>query len=66
MDTSHQKIERVHALLVEALTLLDEREFLVEAAFVQTALDRVRETIQSSRPSSGLAGDTTDSPSRKH
>ncbi|MCJ2183424.1 hypothetical protein MTR62_12095 [Novosphingobium sp. 1949] len=45
MDPALTKIARAHALLVEALALLDEREFLVEAAFVQTALDRVGETI---------------------
>lgn len=32
--------------LAKALALLDEREFLVDAAFVQSALDRVRDTVK--------------------
>lgn len=45
MDQLPNNARRAEQLLTEALGLLDEREYLVEAAFVQTALDRLRETI---------------------
>lgn len=45
MDQLSNNAMRAEQLLVEALGLLDERDYLVEAAFVQTALDRLRETI---------------------
>ncbi len=45
MDQSLDNAVRAERLLLEALCLLDEREFLVEAAFVQTALDRLQQTI---------------------
>lgn len=55
-DRSLDKIRHAEGLLLEALALLDEREFLVEAAFVQTALDRIRETIKVASLADGKNG----------
>ncbi|MBT0667991.1 hypothetical protein HT136_06375 [Novosphingobium profundi] len=57
MDQTTDKIARAHALLTQALSLLDEREYLVEAAFVQTALDRVTETLAAFTPTPDGDGD---------
>ncbi len=57
MDQTTDKIARAHALLTQALSLLDEREYLVEAAFVQTALDRVTETLATFTPTPDGDGD---------
>lgn len=65
MDHSPDKIDRARALLIGALALLDEREFLVEAAFVQTALDRIDETIRTRHAELGSACIDTVIPLRK-
>ncbi|GAM03621.1 hypothetical protein MBENS4_0620 [Novosphingobium sp. MBES04] len=46
-------------MLREALVLLDEREFLVEAAFVQSALDRMSETIAVLHPDLAISPEGT-------
>ncbi len=55
MDTSLGKIVQAQGLLTQALAILDEREFLVEAAFVQSALDRIAETIATFEADPGTA-----------
>ncbi|TYC86324.1 hypothetical protein [Novosphingobium sp. BW1] len=59
MDQANDKIARAHGLLREALVLLDEREFLVEAAFVQSALDRMSETITALHPDLAISPEGT-------
>lgn len=45
MNHTIETMRHAERHLMRALALVDSRAFLVDAAFVQAALDRVRETI---------------------